>query len=474
MTTRDGAMARINDYLVSGAFEEELGRMVAFETESQEPAKRPELRRYLVEEMAPKLDALGFASQILENPVDPGVPFLFAERIEDPAFETIFVYGHGDVIRAQTEQWREGLHPFRLVREGDRIYGRGTADNKGQHCINIAALRAIIAEKGYLGFNCKVIIEMGEECGSPGLAELFRQNSDLFAADVLIASDGPRLHPERPTLFMGSRGAINFDLVVDLREGAHHSGNWGGLLRDPAIVLAHALASIVDRRGQIQIPEWRPTSLTPAVREALKDCPVSGHNGPDIDPDWGEEGLTPSERVFGWNSFAVLAQSSGVPEAPVNAISARAKAHCQLRYVVGTQPDDILPALRRHLDKHGFVNVEIVPANRGFFRATRLNPDHPWVARVKESIARTTGKKLAVLPNLAGSLPNETFSEILGLATVWVPHSYPGCSQHAPNEHALVSMTEEALAMMTGLFWDIGEKKWSGDIALTDGEALAG
>jgi hypothetical protein len=120
------------------------------------------------------------------------------------------------------------------------------------------------------------------------------------------------------------------------------------------------------------------------------------------------------------------------------------------------------------------VNVEIVPANRGFFRATRLNPDHPWVARVKESIARTTGKKPAVLPNLAGSLPNETFSEILGLATVWVPHSYPGCSQHAPNEHALVSMTEEALAMMTGLFWDIGEERLSGDIATTGGQALAG
>ncbi|EHK53007.1 M20 family metallopeptidase [Allomesorhizobium alhagi] len=461
VTTRDGAMARINNYLASGAFEEELGRMIAFETESQEPAKRRELRRYLVDEIAPKLDALGFTSQILQNPVDPGVPFLLAERIEDPALETILVYGHGDVIRAQTEQWREGLHPFRLVREGDRLYGRGTADNKGQHCINIAALRAVIAEKGRLDFNCKIIIEMGEECGSPGLAELFRQNRDLFAADVLIASDGPRLHPERPTLFMGSRGAINFDLVVDLREGAHHSGNWGGLLRDPAIVLAHALASIVDRRGQIQIPEWRPTSLTPAVREVLKDCPVGGYDGPKIDPDWGEESLTPSERVFGWNSFAVLAQSSGVPEAPVNAISARAKAHCQLRYVVGTQPDDILPALRRHLDRHGFTDVEIVPADRGFFRATRLDPNHPWVTRVKESIARTTGKKPAVLPNLAGSLPNETFAEILGLATVWVPHSYPGCSQHAPNEHALVSMTEEALTMMTGLFWDIGERRSS-------------
>nr|WP_265517321.1 M20 family metallopeptidase [Nitratireductor luteus] len=457
MATRDSAIARINDYLTSGGFEDELARMVAFDTQSQEPAKRPELRRYLIEEMVPKLAELGFAHRILENPVDAGVPFLLAERIESPDFETVLVYGHGDVIRAQTEQWREGLHPFRLVREGDRLYGRGTADNKGQHCINIAALRTVLAEKGNLGFNCKVIIEMGEECGSPGLGELFEQNGELFHADVLIASDGPRLHPERPTLFMGSRGAINFDLRVDLRGGPHHSGNWGGLLRDPAIVLAHALTSIVDRRGQIQIPEWRPTSLTPAVREALRDCPVGGYDGPAIDPDWGEESLTPSERVFGWNSFAVLAQKSGVPEAPVNAISARANAHCQLRYVVGTDPDDILPALRRHLDRQGFAEVEIIPADRGFFRATRLDPDHPWVARVKESIIATTGKKPAILPNLAGSLPNETFAGILGLPTVWVPHSYPGCSQHAPNEHTLISMTEEALEMMTGLFWDLGE-----------------
>ena len=85
------------------------------------------------------------------------------------------------------------------------------------------------------------------------------------------------------------------------------------------------------------------------------------------------------------------------------------------------------------------------------------DPDHPWVTRVKTSIEATTGKKPAILPNLAGSLPNETFADILGLPTVWVPHSYPGCSQHAPNEHALHSMTREALAMMAGLFWDIGE-----------------
>ncbi|MGR6468067.1 M20 family metallopeptidase [Rhizobium sp. PAMB 3182] len=456
MTDRTNALDAIARYADTGGFTEELAGLVAIGSESQDPAGRAELARYLDDAMIPMLETMGFACRILANPLDADIPFLFAERIESPELETILVYGHGDVIRAQTDQWRDGLAPFRLVIEGDRAYGRGTADNKGQHLINFAALRTIIATRGALGFNCKIILEMGEECGSPGLDELFAANRDLLKADVLIASDGPRLHPERPTLFMGSRGAVNFDLRVSLREGAHHSGNWGGLLKDPATILAHAITSIVDRRGQIKVPEWRPTSLTPAVRKALEDCPVGGFDGPSIDTDWGEESLTPSERVFGWNSFAVLAQKSGVPEAPVNAISGWANAHCQLRYVVGTDPDDILPALRRHLDREGFDDVEIIPAERGFFHATRLDPDHPWVKRVAASVGETTGKRPAILPNLAGSIPNECFSETLGLPTVWLPHSYPGCSQHAPNEHILLSSSREALMMMTGLFWDIG------------------
>jgi acetylornithine deacetylase/succinyl-diaminopimelate desuccinylase-like protein len=299
---------------------------------------------------------------------------------------------------------------------------------------------------------------MAEETGSPGLAEFFTAQRERLAADVLIASDGPRLQPETPTMFMGSRGGVGFDLSVDLRKGAHHSGNWGGLLADPAMILAHALATICDRRGQIKLPEWRPDSLTDTVRAALKDLPIEGGEGPQIDADWGEESLTPAERAYGWNSFAVLAMASGVPEAPVNAISARARVTCQLRYVVGTDPEDILPALRRHLDAHGFGMVEIIPHERGFFRATRLDPGHPWVTFVAASLERTAGRPPHILPNLAGSLPNDSFSDILGLPTVWIPHSYRGCSQHAPDEHVLKPLCRDALRLMTGLFWDIAEE----------------
>lgn len=457
--TRSRAIETVSDYFDRGQFVTDLAECVAHETESQTAAQAETLPRYLQHALVPRLEKLGFDCRIHSNPVAGAGPILLAERMEGDALPTILSYGHGDVVPPQTSQWRDGLHPFTLVEEDGKLFGRGTADNKGQHLINIAALCAILETRATLGFNCRILIEMGEETGSPGLAEFCRAQSQALAADVLIASDGPRLQPGTPTLFMGARGGVSFDLVVDLREGAHHSGNWGGLLADPAMILAQALSVITDARGQIKVPEWRPTSLTNDIRAALRDLPLSSETGPEVDLDWGEEDLTPAERAFGWNSFTVLAMKSGVPEAPVNAISSRAVAACQLRYVVGTDAADILPALRRHLDAHGFSAAQIVPHEQGVFDATRLAPGHPWVTFVAKSVTETSGKTPHILPNLAGSLPNDVFADILGLPTVWVPHSYRACSQHAPNEHMLKSVARDALRLMAGLFWDIGAGK---------------
>lgn len=456
MPSRQAAIERSESYFDTGAFLDDITHLVSIETESQNPDQRPELYRYLREAMQPLLTNLGFDCEIYDNPDPTGGPFLVGSRIEDADFPTVLTYGHGDVIRAQTNQWRDGLHPFRVTVEGDKIYGRGTADNKSQHLVNLMALSAVIKERGALGYNVRIIVETSEETGSAGLGAFFAQHKDPLQADVLIASDGPRLQSDIPTVFMGTRGGYNFDMEVHLRDGANHSGNWGGLLADPAVILAHAIACITDARGQIQVPEWRPNSLTPDIRETLRGLPVGG-GGPVISEDWGEDGLDPAERAFGWNSFAVLAMKSGVPEAPVNAIAGHATARCQLRYVVGTEEADILPALRRHLDAHGFSDIALKPAEGEPFRATRLNPDHPWVRFVTASLKKTGGRDPHVLPNLAGSLPNDKFTEILELPTIWVPHSYGGCSQHAPDEHILKPVIRDALQLMTGLFWDIGE-----------------
>jgi hypothetical protein len=102
--------------------------------------------------------------------------------------------------------------------------------------------------------------------------------------------------------------------------------------------------------------------------------------------------------------------------------------------------------------------VKISSTREEVFRATRLDPDNEWVRFAVASLARTTNAKPAVLPNLGGSLPNDIFSDVLGLPTVWVPHSYPACAQHAPNEHILPAVAREGLRLMAGLYWDIGAR----------------
>jgi acetylornithine deacetylase/succinyl-diaminopimelate desuccinylase-like protein len=461
--TRAGAIARARAYVDGGAFEEELARRVAFKTESQLlPASQPELYRYLQEEMAPSFQRMGFATRVYDNPRPGQGPVLLATRIEDASLPTVLGYGHGDVIRGLEDQWTKGKGPWVTAREGDRVYGRGTADNKGQHTLNMAALRLVGEERGgRLGFNAKFIIETGEEAGSKGLAELVAAHKADFAADVLVASDGPRVKPDRPTITLGCRGAVNFDLVCDLREGAHHSGNWGGLIANPGVILAHALASIVGPTGELLVPALKAPPMTRAVKDSLADVEIDGgEGGPEVDAWWGDPGLTPAERVYGSNVFNILAFTTGTPGRPVNAIPSKAVANCQLRFVAGTSIDAIMPSLQRHLDDKGFANVKVKPpptVNDGRFAATRTEPDHVWAAFAARSLQRSANAKPAVVPQTGGSICNDIFTDILAIPTIWVPHSYPSCSQHAPDEHILISVFRSAAAAMAGLYWDIGE-----------------
>jgi acetylornithine deacetylase/succinyl-diaminopimelate desuccinylase-like protein len=454
---RGAAIAGASSWFDSGAMFADLARRVALRTQSQDRASAAELARYLVEEIGPCVEALGFRWCVWDNPVAGAPPMLFAERDEGPELPTVLCYGHGDVVAGHDGQWTGGRSPWTMVEADGRWYGRGTADNKGQHTINLAALGRVLAARGRLGFNAKLLLEMGEEVGSPGLRQVCETRAASLAADVLIASDGPRLRSDRPTIFLGSRGVFNFDLAVDLRDSAHHSGNWGGLLANPGTILANAIASLVDGRGRIRVDALRPAQIPESVRRALAAVEPGEPGGPSIDENWGEAQMTPAERVFGWNALEVLAFRTGNPEQPVNAIPPRAIAHLQMRFVAGCDWRTFIPAVRTHLDLNDFARVDVRAADAEAMEATRLDPDHPWVRWAADSIAATTGARPAILPNLGGSLPNDCFADVLDLPTLWVPHSYPACSQHAPNEHLLADVAREGLRIMTGMFWDLGD-----------------
>jgi acetylornithine deacetylase/succinyl-diaminopimelate desuccinylase-like protein len=454
--TRTDAIERARQTLHSGEFLGELGRRVGYPTESQNPGRSDALRAYLVEELSPAFAQLGFVTKLIESPTGKG-PYLLAEYRESASAPTVLMYGHGDVVDGMVGEWRDNLDPWRTTVVGNRVYGRGTADNKGQHSINLSALRAVRETRGgRLGFNVKFIVETGEEIGSPDLREVCESLREELKADLFLASDGPRLAADRPTIFLGCRGGIRIHLDVNLREGSHHSGNWGGVLANPATVLANAIATLVDGHGRLLLDALKPPRLSNQIRATLADVKIEPtQDEPALSENWGEEGLSAAERLYAWNTLEVLAISSGNIDKPANAIPGRAQAMLQLRFVVGTRVDTVVDAVGAHLHARGFPMVEVRATQS--FAASRTDFDSPWINWAADSIRQTTGKAPAVLPNFGGSLPNDVFSDGLGLPTIWVPHSYPGCSQHAPNEHILLPVTEEALGIMAGLFWDLGE-----------------
>ncbi|MDV9175564.1 M20 peptidase family dipeptidase, partial [Streptomyces sp. W16] len=169
---------------------------------------------------------------------------------------------------------------------------------------------------------------------------------------------------------------------------------------------------------------------------------------------WGEPGLSGAERLYAWNTLEVLALGAADADRPVNAIPGTARAVLQLRYVVGTDVDTAAETVARHLAAHGYPMVDVRVL--GSFAASRTPLDDPWVSWTRTTLEEVTGGPVAVLPNIGGSLPNAVFTDILGLPTLWLPHSYPGCLQHAPDEHLLASIAREGLVLATGLFHALG------------------
>lgn len=449
----DAAMSTLS----KGVFWETLARRVAMPTESQNPNAGPMLASYLQDEILPTLQALGFSCRIFDNPIAGKPPLLIGTRIEDEALPTLLTYGHGDVTNGQAELWQAGTHPWDISQIGEQIFGRGTADNKGQHTINLLALAAVLeARSGKLGYNVKVLFEMSEEVGSTGLEAFCHAQQEALRADLFLASDGPRLNSATPTIFLGSRGVCQFRLRCETGNGARHSGNWGGVITNPAIRLQHALATLVSANGQILAPCLKAPEPDGVTAKMMQSLPVGGHQGdPQLNPNWGMSHLSVGERLFGCNTLEIIALGAGNIQQPIGSIPNVAEAVCHLRLVPGTDWQNLITNLQKHLVEHGF--DDILVQSEGGYSATRLDPAHPWVGFVQQSMALSLAMPVTVLPNLGGTIPNHCFADVLGLPTVWMPHSYPSCKQHAPDEHLLKSIVAQGLAAAAGVFWDLGE-----------------
>ncbi|MBM3439788.1 MAG: dipeptidase [Bacteroidetes bacterium] len=229
-----------------------------------------------------------------------GHPIVYAEKICNPSWPTVLVYGHYDVQPADPlELWHSG--PFEPVIKEGKIYARGSADDKGQFYMHVKALETMV-QTNTLCTNMKFIIEGEEEIGSPNLASFVKAHKDLLKADVILISDTAMISMENPSIDIGVRGLSYIEVEVTGPNRDLHSGVYGGAVANPITILAKMIASCHDENNHITIPGFYDdvVEATAAERQLMAAAPF---NEQDYKKDlgveelWGEQGFSTNERT---------------------------------------------------------------------------------------------------------------------------------------------------------------------------------
>jgi acetylornithine deacetylase/succinyl-diaminopimelate desuccinylase-like protein len=366
-----------------------------------------------------------------------GWPLVLGHRAGPPGAPTVLVYGHYDVQPPDPlDAWASP--PFEPeVRDG-RLYGRGGADNKGQHLAQLLAVESLLATRGELPCTVKVLLDGEEEIGSPHLAGFAAAERELLAADLVVWSDGPVDPGGGWRLVFGVRGIASFELRARGANRSLHSGNWGGVAPNPLWTLVHLLATMKDPEGRITVDGFgdEVEPLGPAERAALDRLPV---NVEAVKADLGLERLDApvgrgfAERLAAWPTLTINGLHGGYGgQGTQTVLPAEAVAKCDVRLVHAQRAGDVYDKLEAHVRRHA-PGVELV--RQGSMEPSRTPMDSAWTAPIRAAMAAAQGAEPLLVPVLGGSLPLHVFTGVLGLPTFGIPLGNPDQANHAPNEN---------------------------------------
>lgn len=326
-----------------------LGRYLAFAPISSDPEAAPRLGK-LAETLRADLTELGLSkARVLELP--NALPCVAAEWMgAGPSAPTILVYGHFDVQPVKGEAW--STEPHSLVRKGDRLYGRGSADDAGGWLSHIVAIEAWLRETGKLPCNLKILLEGEEEIGSPNLARFMDAYPEAFESDAMVLTDCENPSVDIPGLTVSLRGLLEVEVSVTSAQSDVHSGLWGNVAPDPATTLLALLARLVDEDGRLRLGR-RP--VDPAWLASSRDMPLDAEvirkgarllEGVSPLPD---RGLTPAAWIARQPAVTVLSTTFPAPGSEKNAIRKSSSAKLSLRIAPGQTSDELFAAVEAEL-----------------------------------------------------------------------------------------------------------------------------
>ena len=400
------------------------------------PENAPDCRK-AAEWLAAELRRIG--AQRVEVSETGGHPIVVGERIEDPNLPTIVIYGHYDVQPGDPlDLWKTS--PFEpIVRDG-RMLGRGSADDKGQILIHLAALEALLSTRGKLPVNVKYLFEGEEESSSVNLERWMAANPERCSGDAVIISDSGFFDGNRPALTVGLRGITYMQVDVRNSDVDLHSGSYGGAVINPANALASMIASLHDENRHVTVPGFYDdvVELTPDDRAALAALPFNEANylaGIDAKATQGEAGFSTVERrgarptldVNGiWGGFTGDGSKTIIPA------HAHAKISCRL--VTAQDPARIalqVEAALKAAAPRG-LQVEVQNLGNGYPFLTPLGD--PYLSAAANALKETFGADPLYIRE-GGSIPIAAlFQRELLLPVVLLGFTPPDDNAHAPNE----------------------------------------
>src|SRR6056297_571427 len=369
-----------------------------------------------------------------------GNPVVYGEKIIDPSKPTVVVYAHYDVMPVDpVDLWKQD-DPFEPVIKEDKIWGRGSDDDKGQGMMHVKAFEALVKTDS-LPCNVKFMIEGEEEIGSPSLPKWCEENKELVKADVILVSDTSMFAADTPSITTGLRGLAYLQVEVTGPNRDLHSGLFGGAVANPINVLCSMIDQMTDEDGKVTIPGFYDDVLevSEEERELLGRAPFNEEkykNAISVDELSGEKGYSTTERTGIRPSFVVCGIWGGYTgEGAKTVLPSKAYAKISSRLVPNQNHEEIAELFKNHLESIApkSVKVEVTPLHGGQGYVCPI--DLPAYQAAEKAYQDVYGQR-PVPVRSGGSIPIiSTFEEVLGLKSVLMGFGLEADAIHSPNEN---------------------------------------
>ena len=420
-------------------FLEGLIKWVKIPSISALPEHKADVRR-AAEYLANDLRDMGLQSVALIEGKEGENPLVYAEWLGAPGKPTLLLYGHYDVQPPDPlEEWKSP--PFEPTLRDQNLYGRGTADDKGQSSILAKAVEAFLKTAGGLPINVKFLMEGEEEIGGAHIERYVPEHPEQLKADAAIICDTEMFALDLPTICVGLRGLVYTEL--EARGAAHdlHSGSYGGAAPNPMQALAEIISRLKGPDGKIRIPGFYKRVKKPSRKElnAWKRLPFKEKEFLKKEVGatalTGEKGIPVLERLWARPTFEVHGIRGGFTgEGAKTVIPAVATAKISMRLVPDMDPKEVIRQYTSFVKKLTPKGIKTTVRLLSSAPASVVSTESPFIAAAAEALQQVFPQKTVYI-RAGGSIPIVgVFQKSLGIPSIMMGFGLPDDNLHAPNE----------------------------------------